>query len=119
MKKRGMVFGVFDRFHVGHEFFLSNAAQKCDELVVVVTLPEIVAQLKGKLSLNDLATRISKIQNFNPHLSVVSGDKKLGSWEVLKTYQPNIILLGCDQQGIAAELDRLDLPYEFLPHLQR
>ena len=49
MNKKGMVFGVFDGLHEGHKYLLTEAAKLCDELVVVVTLDEAVATLKGHL----------------------------------------------------------------------
>jgi cytidyltransferase-like protein len=111
---RGMVFGVFDNFHPGHEFFLSAAVQKCNELIVVVTLSEIVLLLKGKLPVHDFNNRMLNIKKFNPELIVVPGDTKLGAWDVLKTYSPDIIFLGYDQQSIAQELEKLNMPYVFL-----
>ena len=116
---RGMVFGVFDNLHPGHEFFLLEAAKDCDELVVVVTLPEIVSLLKGKTPKKSLEERIGDIRDFfadkkilsrtgvELEFFVVAGDKEIGSWNILKQYKPDVIFLGYDQQAIARELDKL------------
>ncbi len=127
---RGLVFGVFDNLHPGHEFFLSETAKECDELVVVVTLPEVADLLKGKLPKKSLEERISDVKDFftSEHLlgrngidmqfSVVAGDKEIGSWKVLKEYKPDVIFLGYDQQGIAKELDKLSFSYKFVASYQ-
>jgi len=113
-KSRGMAFGVFDSLHPGHKSFLSSAAQACDELIVVVTLSEVVELLKGKLPVHSFEDRVSEIIKYDPRLTVVSGDAKVGTWDVLKKYSPDKIFLGYDQQSIAKELDRLGLVYEFI-----
>lgn len=111
---RGMVFGVFDGLHDGHKNFLSRAAEQCDELIVVLTLPEMVQQLKGRLPARSFETRLADIKSFNANFAVVGGDTMLGEWKVLKDHQPDRIFLGYDQQGIAGELMKLKIPYMIL-----
>jgi|GEM_PF-563821 len=126
----GMVFGVFDDLHLGHEFFLSEVAKecverKCSKLIVVVTLPEVVSFLKKKLPRQNLEERLGGVETFfksekfftsktfgnkagtEVQFSVIPGDKEIGSWKVLKAHKPNVIFLGYDQQAIAKELDKL------------
>lgn len=109
-----MVFGVFDHFHPGHEYFLTAAAEKCDQLIVAVTPDEVAAKLKGKLPDHGFATRVAGIRAFDARFTVIAGDAEIGSWNVLSVYAPDMIFLGYDQQGIARELDRLEWPYAFL-----
>ncbi len=109
-----MVFGVFDRFHKGHEYFLSQAHTQAEQLVVVVTLPEVVESIKKKAPFDAFEERIGNIKKFNLDFRVVPGDKELGSWQILKDHEPDIIFLGYDQQGIARELDRLNFPYLYI-----
>jgi cytidyltransferase-like protein len=111
---KAMVFGVFDHFHKGHEYFLSEARKKCRELTVVVTLPDIVELMKKRIPDHTLEERINALKNFNSSFNVVPGDPIMGEWKVLKTHTPDIIFLGYDQQGIAGELDKLGIPYEFI-----
>ena len=114
MVKRGMVFGVFDHFHEGHEFFLTSASKMCHELAVVVTPEEAVVLLKGKTPAQDLESRMIIIKKFDPKFIVISGDKKVGDWDVFETYRPDKVFLGYDQQSIARELDKMNVPYEFI-----
>ena len=111
---KAMVFGVFDGLHEGHRYFLSQAAGQCDALTVVLTLDEIVWQLKGQLPVRNFDTRRTDIVSFNPHFTVVAGDARLGEWKVLHDHEPDRIFLGYDQQGIAAELEKFTVLYEIL-----
>ncbi|MDO8566202.1 MAG: adenylyltransferase/cytidyltransferase family protein [Candidatus Moranbacteria bacterium] len=112
--KTGVVFGVFDGLHKGHKYFLTEAAKRCEKLIVAVTAGEAVLQLKGHLPRYGQNERITAIQNFNPKLTVVRGDRVLGKWTVLKKYAPNVVFLGHDQQAIAKELTKLHTPFVFL-----
>jgi cytidyltransferase-like protein len=109
-----MVFGVFDTLHEGHIYFLTEAAEKYDRLIVVVTLPEIVFMLKKRHPKQSLETRMAAITSFNPSFQVVPGDQTLGEWNVIKMHAPDIVFLGHDQHGIATELERLGIPFEFI-----
>ncbi len=109
-----MVFGVFDRFHKGHEFFLSHATEQCEQLVVVVTLSEVSELFKKKSPSHAFEERVLAIKKYNDKFLVVPGDTTVGEWAVLKKYSPNMVFLGYDQQAIAGELDRLGVPYSFI-----
>ncbi len=111
---KAMVFGVFDGLHPGHHYFLEKAANKADQLVVVITLSEVVNVLKGKMPLNEFSARVKAVKEFNPDFEVVAGDLVSGEWQILKTHQPDIVILGYDQAGIAAELEKLSISYYFL-----
>ncbi len=115
---QGLVFGVFDGFHPGHRYFIAEALKRSDNLVVVVTLDEVVEKLKKHLPVNSLTERVAKIKQFNPELIVVPGDVTSGQWQVLRANFYDIIWLGYDQQGIAKELDKLKVDYEFLGSYQ-
>ncbi len=117
MYKKGMVFGVFDGLHEGHRHFLSEAANNCDELVVVVALSETAERLKGRAPKHDFKERAKAVAAFNPKFLVVSGDTAIGAWSVLEKHGPDMVFLGHDQDGIAKELKRRDVPFTTLsPH---
>ena len=112
--KIGMVFGVFDGLHAGHRYFLTQASEQCERLIVVVTLPEIVELLKKRLPHYEYEERVAEIQAFDPLLKIVPSDKTLGGWNVVKKYAPEIVFLGYDQQAMAAELTKIDIPFIYL-----
>ena len=115
---QGLVFGVFDGLHLGHQYFLTEALKQSDKLIVVVTLDEVVERLKKRWPAKPLAERVAKIKEYNSSLVVVPGDLVLGQWQVLKDNFYDIIWLGYDQEGIAKELDKLKVTYEFLEPYQ-
>lgn len=112
--KIGMVFGVFDGLHTGHQYFLTEASKRCEKLIVVVTLPAIVALLKKRLPHYEYEERVAEIRAFDPELKIVPSDKTLGEWNVVKKHAPEIIFLGYDQQTMAAELTKTGIPFVFL-----
>lgn len=114
MKKKGLVFGVFDGLHQGHRYFLDHASQACNELVVVLTLEEVVKALKGKIPRQNYAERRDAIKKFNPNLKIVSGDAEIGTWNIFKKYHPDIVILGYDQKGISRELEKMNMPFIFI-----
>lgn len=109
-----MVFGVFDGLHEGHKKFLTDAAARCTELVVVVAHPEAVLTLKKKHPLRTLEDRIGEIRSFNPRLEVVTGDATLGEWRALKEHRPDMVFLGYDQERIGEALKKMNVPFTIL-----
>lgn len=117
MHKTGMVFGVFDGLHPGHEFLLREASARCEKLTVVVARDEEVLDIKKKLPRNQEQDRMKRIKEFFPEAKVMLSDKERGSWQVLHDHKPDMIFLGYDQQGIASELEKQKVPFIFLePH---
>jgi cytidyltransferase-like protein len=114
MVNRGMVFGVFDNFHKGHESFLTQAQEKCNELVVVVTQTEVVEFIKKRTPKHSFEDRMTSIKFFDPHIMIAPGDIVMGSWSVLKEHAPDMVFLGYDQHGIALELKKMNMPFTFL-----
>lgn len=110
----GMVFGVFDGLHQGHQYFLDTASKQCQELIVVVALSEVVTMIKKHAPRFDFDERVKSIQNFNPKFKVVPSDKTLGKWDVLKKHSPDMIFLGHDQIALSRALDSIQMPYIFL-----
>ncbi len=113
---RGMVFGVFDGLHPGHQYFLTKAARQCEELVVVVTLDDVVLHFKNRLPKFNLIERMNAIKSFADEVSlkitVVPGDQvsEMGHWSVLKNHQPEVILLGHDQERLGQEVVKFSIP---------
>ncbi len=114
MIEKGMVFGVFDGLHEGHRKFLADAAARCDTLIVVVARPETVMTLKEKHPRRGLKERISEIRAFNPRFEIVTGDATIGEWHAIKEHRPDMVFLGYDQERIAEELKKMNIPFTFL-----
>ena len=101
-KQRVMIFGTFDVFHPGHEYFISEAMKKGTELIVVVARDKTVRQLKPLLR-NSEDLRKQVLEDAFPDVSVVLGDEE-DYMAVVREYSPSLICLGYDQQSFDEEL---------------
>ncbi len=91
-----IAFGTFDYLHAGHEYYLKQAKEMGDELIVVLARDKTVKQIKGESPINSERKRAKAIRNLDIADRVIlgyHGDKH----KVLRKYRPNIIALGYDQ----------------------
>ncbi|MFP4402037.1 MAG: adenylyltransferase/cytidyltransferase family protein [Candidatus Nanoarchaeia archaeon] len=107
-----MVFGTFDIFHKGHEFYFQKAKEYGDKLIVVIARDETVAKIKGFLPQNNEQNRLKTIEKSHLiHKAILGnlGDK----FKVIEEYKPDVLVFGYDQQsfniGIEKELKKRNL----------
>ena len=116
--KRAVVFGVFDRFHPGHEWFLLEASKLCNHLTVVVARDEDVLSRKGRTPSQSLSQRLQTVQEFLPFATVTAGDNAAGEWMVFTREPIDICVVGYDQDALhkaLAELkERRQLSFELI-----
>ena len=98
-----MVFGVFDGLHSGHRWFLREAAKHGNELIAVVARDETVRLLKKKNPMQNESERLRALGDIPEISRAVLGDAEMGSYKVLKKYQPDVICLGYDQHAFAED----------------
>ena len=98
-----MVFGVFDGLHDGHKAFLNFVSGK-GEIVVVVARDLAVRRLKNKTPKNSQEERCKMIREFMPDATVILGDEDQGSYDVVKSQKPDMIVLGFDQHRLGEDL---------------
>lgn len=110
----GMVFGVFDGFHPGHRYFLMEARARCERLVVVVALSDVVERMKKRPPLYTYEERVARIQEFDNSLVVVPSDSGLGEWRVFKEHQPEMVFLGYDQVALGQALVDIAMPHTYI-----
>ena len=101
--KRVMVFGVFDLLHPGHVSFLRQAREKGEELIVVVARDSAVKLLKQKKPHFNEKQRAAHVRK-EMKAKLVLGDRKLGTYSVIKKYKPDIICVGYDQRALEMDL---------------
>lgn len=99
-----MVFGVFDRLHPGHWDFLRQAAERGDELIVVVARDSTVMELKKKMPSHSESERLAMVQNVPEVTHAVLGDEMQGNYEVIAVHRPDVICLGYDQHALTEDL---------------
>lgn len=95
-----LVFGTFDLFHPGHEYFLTEAKKHGTRLVVVVARDANVERIKGRRPQQDERARLSRVQQYD-----AVDEARLGyeAWSqhltILDEVRPDVICLGYDQQA--------------------
>ncbi len=91
-----MVAGTFDIFHFGHEYFLKEAKNFGDELIVVIARDENVLKIKGKMPRNIEDKRLKKVLESKLADKVILGNKE-NIFNIIEEIKPNVICLGYDQ----------------------
>ena len=87
-----MVFGTFDLFHKGHEYFLEKA-KELGKLKVVIPSDERVSELKGKKPIHSTDERIKNIKKLGFEVEIEKEDPFLN----ILNSQVDIVVLGYDQ----------------------
>lgn len=98
-----VIFGCFDLFHEGHKNFIQQASSY-GKVIAIVTRDAIVAKLKKRSPCQTQEIRIHTVQNFFSISLAILGDEQLGAYTILKEYNPDLICLGYDQQGLYHDL---------------
>jgi len=116
--KKVLVFGVFDGLHEGHRAFLKAAKGLGGYLVVVVAPDRVVVRLKGKKPTYGLASRMKRLRRVVYVDVVIKGDNNLGTYEVIKHFQPDVIALGYDQKTLRGDLLRKAKQFPWRPKVR-
>ncbi len=93
-----LVFGTYDKFHPGHEYFLTEAKKHGDHLTVVIARDHNVATLKGKLPRDSELVRQTNVAKFSAVDKTILGLEDFSQRHtIIDQVQPDIICLGYDQ----------------------
>ncbi|MBT3293424.1 adenylyltransferase/cytidyltransferase family protein [Candidatus Peregrinibacteria bacterium] len=112
--KRVLLFGTFDKLHLGHRFVIDQAIKR-GEVFIVVGRDKTVLKIKDKTAAHSELERKKAIETAYPEVSVLLGDEE--KYETpLKTVNPDLILLGYDQmlppgiqmEDISCSVERLE-----------
>jgi len=104
MKRKVVVFGIFDGVHDGHRDLFRQALEYGDELVVIVGRDEVALQLKGKRPKLREGERVGLVKQEELVSDAVLGDERQSSYEILESLNPDVICLGYDQNALAEDL---------------
>lgn len=103
--KKVLVFGTFDIFHPGHEYFLKQAKEFGDELVVVVARDLTVKQVKKLMPHNNELERLKRIQKLDYVDKAMLGSEHEDKYKIVEELRPDIICLGYDQTAFVDGLE--------------
>lgn len=67
----GVIWGVWDLFHIGHLNILKKASKGCDILVIGVFSDEVVKSYKGAYPIINQEDRLEIIRNLNLNIPIV------------------------------------------------
>ncbi len=109
--KTVMAFGVFDKLHFGHVRFLEYARAQGSQLVVVIARDTNVRKIKGKAPTQNERARRKQVQALGIATHVVLGHST-DYLARIRTYAPDSICLGHDQQSRGIE--QLELPIDIV-----
>lgn len=104
--KKILVFGTFDGIHKGHEFFLLHAKEQGDHLTVSVARDEHIRSLKEREPRNGEQERHKAIEALDMVDEAHLSDEILGTYQIIKDTNPDLIVLGFDQFGLEIDLKR-------------
>jgi len=104
--KKILVFGTFDGLHDGHRAFLRQAREHGDYLIVAVAQDTVVEQLKKHPPRRKIQERIGALTDEALADRVVAGDAEIGTYEVVKRYQPDVVALGYDQTALKKDIEQ-------------
>ncbi len=92
-----MVFGTFDLLHKGHKYFLKNAKEQGDELIVIIARDNNVKKLKGKTPKHNQDQRKQAIGKLG-YKAIIGNNNDF--YKVIENEKPDIICLGYDQDPL-------------------
>lgn len=98
-----VIFGVFDNLHEGHREFIKQA-RVYGEVHAIVARDSTVFSLKNKKPKQGEEERVRCIASIEGVFESTLGDEDVGSYEVLKSINPDIVFLGYDQESLAQDL---------------
>lgn len=98
--KKVMVFGTYDLLHPGHAFFINQAREMGDKLIVIIGRDQNVKKIKGQMPVWDEQKRRDELRKAfpDPAISILLGDLE-DFYVPVRKYQPDIIALGYDQRA--------------------
>jgi cytidyltransferase-like protein len=102
--KTVLVFGTFDALHSGHIYFLKQAHNFGDRLVVSLARDEFVGSFKGKNTEHSERERTARLLDTGLVEEVYLSDRIPGSYDLLLKIKPDLICLGYDQDLLEENL---------------
>lgn len=117
MSKKVLIFGTFDGLHDGHHFFINEAKELGENLIICVAQDETVEKLKNRKPNHPLSTRISCLQEKFKSEEVVAGDENINTWNIIKKHRPEIIALGYDQKDLSEAIKKVQGEFPFLKQI--
>ena len=102
--KRVLVFGTFDILHPGHVSLFRQARRRGDVLIAAVARDVFVAAFKQRPPRHDEGRRKAALEASGLVDEVYLGDRRPGSYAILRRARPEVVCFGHDQHLLEADL---------------
>lgn len=102
--KTVMIFGTFDNVHDGHRSLFAQATEHGDRIIAVVARDETVEQVKGHRPQSHECERVAELLQIDVIDDIVLGYGDEDKMCVVRDYEPDVILLGYDQEAFIEDL---------------
>ncbi|MCF7871746.1 adenylyltransferase/cytidyltransferase family protein [Candidatus Woesearchaeota archaeon] len=102
--KKVLTFGTFDKFHKGHEYYLSEAKKYGDRLYVVIARDSTVLKVKERSPRNNQTKRMATVYECEDVDEVRIGEEG-DKYKVIEEIKPDVICLGYDQTAFTDKLE--------------
>jgi len=114
--KTVMIFGTFDGVHDGHRALFHQATEHGDKIIAVVARDETVEQVKGRRPRCHECERVAELLQIDVIDDIILGYGGEDKCLVVRDHNPDVILLGYDQEHFIDELYALvdDKNYNFV-----
>lgn len=103
MVTKVMVFGSFDVLHDGHRSLFKQAKRFGDYLIVIIARDETYKEIRGYAPMHNEYERLASVADEALVDEAFLGDVK-DKYRAIRTYRPNVICLGYDQEHFIAGL---------------
>lgn len=117
LNKTVVIFGVFDGIHEGHLYFIKEAKEQGNRLVVIVARDEVAKELKGRIPKHNEVERINALLEVSDVDLVLLGDREMETYNTLKEVSPGIVFLGYDQKALFDSINKM-MKTGYLPKIE-
>jgi len=113
--RRGVAFGAFDMFHIGHARLLKRARERCDHLTVAVTDEAYIRRYKGRPPVIPLVQRMEVVSACRYVDAVTVQTDQKGKKPILEEFGIDVIFVGSDWTPETFDGEGLGVPVVYLP----
>ncbi len=114
--KKGITFGAFDPLHYGHIKLFERAKELCDYLIVCVSSPRYIKEVKNRDEYIPFYERIKAVEAIKYVDYVGYQNIRIGKKENVKLFKPDVIFVGDDWNKKTFTGEGLGVPIEYLPY---
>ena len=99
-----MIFGTFDGVHDGHRALFLQATEHGDRIIAVVARDETVKEVKGHAPKYNECERVAELLQIDVIDDIILGYGDEDKCCVVRDHNPDVVLLGYDQEAFVEDL---------------